>query len=78
MIKFSVNPKRFGFGAVVARKHGAKASQSDIFGAFCIVIIPGLWSGSRLPKGTEQLFADTNSPTANIFGGLIFTKRSKI
>lgn len=70
-----MNPKRFGFGAVVARKHGAKASQFDVFGAFCIVSTSTLWSGSRLPKGTEHLFADTNSPTAYLLGGLIYIKK---
>jgi hypothetical protein len=28
MLEFPANPKRFGFGAVVARKHGAKDTDN--------------------------------------------------
>lgn len=40
--------KRLGSGLYKPALSDAKASLSDGFGAFCIVIIPGLWSGCRL------------------------------
>ena len=51
---------------MVARKHGANASLSDVSVLFVplLSLTYFLGSGSRLPQGAEHLFADTNSPTA--------------